>query len=156
LIKNNLAYILIFSFVLIASQSISAFAQTGEIPNIIDGIQTSHLIAAVAIVGISLQTYKGMIGKKRSEFSINQLIFTSIVGIGAAMILVGNSFQNMSVDMNDTELMIFLSQQVITVMGAKTIMDIGKKNIPQLKSKENIFEMPEEHMEELPPGRSNV
>ena len=28
--------------------------------------------------------------------------------------------------------------------------------ILRVKSKENIFEMPEEYMEELPPGKSNV
>ncbi|MCZ6582887.1 MAG: hypothetical protein O6761_06925 [Thaumarchaeota archaeon] len=129
--KNNLKISLLAIFVITASLSVSfAFAQETNpttIPSIIDGISTTYLIAGVAIVGILLQTYKGMIGKSRKDFDINQLVFTTIVGIGASIIVVGNAFQNVSINMNDSALMIFLVQRVLTVMGAKTLTSIGNK-----------------------------
>jgi len=156
--RNEIILIVVFVIVIsLLLTNVEAYASSDTIsplPSVVDDIKTTHLIAGVAIVGISLQTYKGMIGKKRSEFSINQLIFTSIVGIGAAIILVGNAFQNVSTDMNETELMIFLVQQVITVMGAKTITDIGKKHIGNGKSKviDETLPSPIDY-NDIPPGK---
>lgn len=130
LIKNKLMLAMLLGVAAI-SLILPAFAAVDEdtqsIPDLVDGIPTHFLIAGVAIAGVVLQTYKGMIGKSRKEFDINQMLFTVIVGIGAAVIVVGNAFQHASADMNDSALMIFLIQQVLTIMGAKTVTDIGKK-----------------------------
>lgn len=137
IVSNKLALTILLTTVIAFSIN-TAYAQTEvtePIPELVDGVSTTILIAIIAVIGIGLQTYKGLIGKSRSEFDINQLIFTFIVGTGSAIILVGNAFQNISVTMNGTELMIFMVQQIITVMGAKAAIDIGKKFVPKSNNK---------------------
>jgi len=127
-------------------------------PELIDGIKTSYLIAGVAIVGVLLQTYKGMIGKSRKDFEVNQLVFTVIVGIGAAIIVVGSAFENASITMTDTGLMIFLVQQVLTIVGAKTVTDIGKKFLkPKVPTEAQIINLePIDDESDLPPGKESI
>lgn len=141
----------------------SAYAQTETataepIPELVDGISTTVLIAIIAVTGIGLQTYKGMIGKKRGDFNINELIFTFIVGVGSAIILLGNAFQNISVNMNSPELMIFLVQQILTVMGAKGAIDIGKKFAAKTRNTPELPAVPEpmDDEDDLPPGKSGI
>lgn len=132
-------------------------AQEESIPSVVDGIKTTHLIAGVAITGIILQTYKGMIGKKKSEFSIDQLAFTVIVGIISSIFILGPAFQAISKDISDPDLMIFLMQQVLTVIGAKTVFDTGKKHFNNSKSNvdKNIDDtLPPPLIEDdIPPGK---
>lgn len=152
--KSNMKYIILLLFITSVGLITPAFAQE-SIPPLVDGIKTTWLIAGIAIIGITLQTYKGMIGKKKSEFSFNQLIFTGIVGIGAAIILVGNAFQNISTDLNETELLIFMVQQILTIIGAKTITDIGKKHRDRQNNiiDETTEPKPIDDPDDLPPGK---
>jgi len=153
--KNTAKCTIIVSLIVLSISFGDAFAQTEEpIPALVDGMSTTLLIAIIAVIGVGLQTYKGMLGKKREDFDINQLIFTFIVGVGASIILVGNAFQNISTDMNGTELMIFMVQQVITVMGAKTLTDIGSKFIPKSQNSIPIEPEPIDNPDDLPPGKT--
>lgn len=163
LIKINRTTQLLVLMVMITTLSLSvpAFGQEDNltaIPSLVDGIPTSYLITGVAVIGILLQTYKGMIGKPREDFDVNQLVFTVIVGIGAAIIVVGNAFQNVSPNMTDSSLMIFLVSQILTIMGAKTVTDMGKKFIPKPKTETAEEEEPEpiDDESDLPPGKDTT
>ena len=55
--------------------------------------------------------------------------------------------------MNDTELMILMVQQVITVMGARTSVDVGAKLVPKTANNEMFEPEPFDSPDDLPPGK---
>lgn len=155
--KTLVSITLMLTAIIITTSASTAYAQEGEepIPELVDGIPTTILIAAIAVLGIGLQTYKGMIGKRREEFDIHQLTFTFIVGVAASITLVGNAFQHISPSINGPELMMFIVQQILTIVGAKALTDIGKKTIEKSKRNTELVEPePIDPEDDLPPGKN--
>lgn len=131
----NSKIFLIFSLVSLVSLSVSQEAFAAEdtsFPEVIDGIPTVYLIAGIAIAGILLHTYKDNVGISLKDIDKNQLIYNILISSAASAILVGNAFQNVSSDINDSALMIYVIQQILTVAGAKYITDLGKAGITKL------------------------
>ena len=123
----NSKIFLIFSLISLVALSINQEAFAAEdtsFPEVVDGIPTVYLIAGIAIAGILLHTYKDNIGTSLKDIDKNQLIYTIMISSAASAILVGNAFQNVSSEINDSALMIYVIQQIMTVAGAKYVTDL--------------------------------
>jgi len=88
----------------------------------------------ISVIGISLRTIMGMVGKPLSEFSWSITGISFVIGFLAASQLVVVSIENLPIDTTPGVLFSLLIGEVLTVMGLDAgIKTIGKKIAPLIK-----------------------
>ena len=85
----------------------------------------------ISIIGISIRTGMGMVGKPLKEFSFSITAISFIIGFLAASQLVVVAIENLPADATSGVLFSLIIGQVLTVMGLDAgIKTIGKKVAP--------------------------
>lgn len=92
------------------------------------------IAVVISIIGISIRTSMGMVGKPLSEFSPSITGISFIIGFLAASQLVVVSIENLPTDATPGVLFSLLIGEILTVMGLDAgIKTIGKKVAPLIK-----------------------
>lgn len=88
----------------------------------------------ISVIGISLRTAMGMVGKPLSEFSFSITGISFIIGFLAASQLVVVSIENLPTNATSGILFSIIVGEILTVMGLDAgIKTIGKKIAPLIK-----------------------
>ena len=88
----------------------------------------------ISVIGISIRTAMGMVGKPLKEFSPSITGISFIIGFLAASQLVVVSIENLPTDATPGVLFSLLIGEILTVMGLDAgIKTIGKKVAPLIK-----------------------
>jgi len=92
----------------------------------------------ISIIGISIRTGMGMVGKPLKEFSFSITAISFIIGFLAASQLVVVAIENLPVNATPGVLFSLIIGQILTVMGLDAgIKTIGKKVAPLIKKDDN-------------------
>ena len=92
------------------------------------------IAVVISVIGISIRTAMGMVGKPLSEFSFSITAISFIIGFLAASQLVVVSIENLPADATPGVLFSLLIGEILTVMGLDAgIKTIGKKVAPLIK-----------------------
>lgn len=88
----------------------------------------------ISVIGISIRTAMGMVGKPLKEFSFSITGISFVIGFLAASQLVVVSIENLPVDATPGVLFSLIIGEILTVMGLDAgVKTIGKKVAPLIK-----------------------
>lgn len=132
------------------------------------GLHPAVVALGIVIIGITLRTLIGILGKTRNEFNPNQLVLSFILGFFASIQLVIISIENLAPDAGELVQLSFLTGQIAAVMGidagiksgGKAIMrrkgnrDNGNKYTSDAILHEDESELLEELPKNFPPGKN--
>lgn len=130
------------------------------------GLHPAILALGIVIVGITLRTIIGLLGKAKSEFNPNQLALSFILGFFASIQLVIIAIENLSAGADELVQLSFVTGQIAVVMGIDAGIKSGGKAIARRKKNKNVVEdenythdeNPDDLMTEIPksfpPGKS--
>lgn len=92
----------------------------------------------ISIIGISIRTVMGMVGKPLEEFSLSITGISFIIGFLAASQLVVVSIEHLPPDATPGVLFSLIIGEILTVMGLDAgIKTIGKKVAPLVNKEKN-------------------
>jgi len=121
------------------------------------GLSPVLVTIAICIIGVSYRIITGMAGKSWSEFNPTIALTTFMLGIVTSIGLVAPIIDALPDDMSATLQMAAIGGQVLVVMGLDAGVRKGQKVAEAAKKKKSdsthIIEIPEETIEELPPGK---
>ncbi len=96
------------------------------------------IAVVISIIGISIRTGMGMVGKPLSEFSPSITAISFVIGFLAASQLVVVSIENLPIDATPGVIFSLLIGQVLTVMGLDAgVKTIAKKVAPLIPAKKD-------------------
>ena len=88
----------------------------------------------ISVIGISIRTGMGMVGKSLKEFSFSITGISFVIGFLAASQLVVVAIENLPADATPGVLFSLVVGQILTVMGLDAgVKTIGKKVAPLIK-----------------------
>ncbi len=105
---------------------------------IIAGILSSQIVGLailVAVIGVAIRTYSGMIGKPWREVRWNLVIFTFIVSILTSVNIVIPALEELPTQAEPTRVVQLLIGEVLTIVGADAV---AKKAAQHPKIKERL------------------
>lgn len=92
------------------------------------------IAVVISVIGISIRTAMGMVGKPLSDFSLSITGISFIIGFLAASQLVVVSIENLPTDTTPGVLFALLIGEILTVMGLDAgVKTISKKVAPLIK-----------------------
>ena len=96
------------------------------------------LALVIIVIGVSLKTWSGMIGKPIKSININLVILTFFISTITAIGLVVPAIENISPDVTPTTLLALIAGQILTIYGADGLVKsvvkskVLKRNRPEV------------------------
>lgn len=102
------------------------------------GLHPAVVALGIVIVGITLRTLIGILGKTKSEFNPNQLALSFILGFFASIQLVIVALENLSESADELVQLSFITGQIAVVMGIDAGIKSGGKAIARRQQNKNL------------------
>ena len=108
----------------------------------------SPVVAAlgITVIGVTLRTVIGMVGKPKSEFNPQLIMVSLIVGFFASLQLVVSSLQHIPVDISELGMLSIITGEIATVMGIDAAVKSGGKRVQAKFEKIKVSRAPIVHV----------